>query len=201
MADQPVQSPPNPNAWRADLRRARLVMRQSLPAEAHAQASARICAALLGLLQSHPAGRVAFCWPVRGEVDCRPLVGQLLALGWQACMPTVVSRAAPMVFRPWTPASEMAADPHGIPVPAAPECAPPDVILLPLVAFDAANYRLGYGGGYFDRTLAILSPRPLTIGVGFEHGRVATIYPAAHDIPLDRIVTEAVVQDAKSHLT
>ena len=60
-----------------------------------------------------------------------------------------------------------------------------------MVGFDAANYRLGYGGGYFDRTLAALSPRPIAIGLGFELSRLATIFPQPHDIPLDLIVTEA----------
>ncbi len=64
-------------------------------------------------------------------------------------------------------------------------------MLIPLVGFDAQGYRLGYGGGYFDRTLAALSPRPRTIGVGFELGRLATIDPQPHDIPFDIIVTEA----------
>ena len=67
----------------------------------------------------------------------------------------------------------------------------PNIILLPLVAFDRQGFRLGYGGGYFDRTLAALVPRPLAIGVGFELARVADIRPQAHDLPLDAVVTEA----------
>jgi 5,10-methenyltetrahydrofolate synthetase len=88
----------------------------------------------------------------------------------------------------------MTVDPYGIPIPATPPAPPPDVLLIPLVAFDAAGYRLGYGGGYFDRTLAALDPRPLSVGVGFELARVADLQPAPHDIPLDRIVTEAGVR-------
>jgi 5,10-methenyltetrahydrofolate synthetase len=64
-------------------------------------------------------------------------------------------------------------------------------LIVPLLGFDAAGYRLGYGGGYYDRTLATLTPRPLTVGVGYELGRLETIHPQAHDIPLDAIVTEA----------
>ena len=62
---------------------------------------------------------------------------------------------------------------------------------MPLVGFDAQGYRLGYGGGYFDRTLAALARKPLTIGVGFEFARLPTIRPQPHDIPMDFIVTEA----------
>ena len=84
--------------------------------------------------------------------------------------------------------------PDLIPVPATAAGPTPDVLLLPLVAFDAAGYRLGYGGGYFDRTLAAMHPRPLTIGVGFDLCAVADIRPERHDIPLDLIVTESGIR-------
>ncbi len=84
-------------------------------------------------------------------------------------------------------------DRYGIPTPAAGDFLQPQALLIPLVAFDAAGYRLGYGGGFFDRTLASLHPRPLAIGVGFELNRVETIHPEAHDARLDAIVTEAGV--------
>jgi 5-formyltetrahydrofolate cyclo-ligase len=66
----------------------------------------------------------------------------------------------------------------------------PDVLLAPLVGFDAGGYRLGYGGGYYDRTLAALPERPLVVGVGFETSGMETIHPQPHDIPMDLIVTE-----------
>jgi 5,10-methenyltetrahydrofolate synthetase len=87
----------------------------------------------------------------------------------------------------------MVEDRYGIHIPAQGESLRPDAILMPLNAFDAAGYRLGYGGGYFDRTLAVLEPRPLAIGVGFELARVASIRPQAHDLRMDAIVTEAGV--------
>lgn len=82
-----------------------------------------------------------------------------------------------------------------IPVPP-PDAPPvtPEIALAPLVGWDAGGYRLGYGGGYFDRTLAALSPRPFTIGVGLQKAQLATIHPQPHDIRLDAIVTEAGVQ-------
>ena len=70
----------------------------------------------------------------------------------------------------------------------------PDLTLAPLVGWDPAGFRLGYGGGYFDRTLAVLSPRPMTIGIGLQSARLATIFPQPHDIALDVILTEAGVQ-------
>jgi 5-formyltetrahydrofolate cyclo-ligase len=80
-----------------------------------------------------------------------------------------------------------------IPIPAERQVVPPGALLVPLVGFDSRGYRLGYGGGFYDRTLAALSPKPLAIGVGYEFGRLATIHPQPHDIPMDALVTEAGV--------
>lgn len=179
---------------RASLRREKIAARAALTPAEHARLNRLVEGHLASELAPHCPGVLAFCWPIRNEFDARPLAASLLAAGWRAAMPTVVERNAPMVFRPWTPEGAMTQDPYGIPVPDSTAIAPPpDVVLLPLVAFDGQGFRLGYGGGYFDRTLAALVPRPLTLGVGFELARVADIHPEAHDIPLDRIVTEAGV--------
>ena len=98
---------------------------------------------------------------------------------------------SPLEFREWTPHSEMIEDRYGIHVPARGDVLRPDAILMPLNGFDGAGYRLGYGGGYFDRSLAGMNPRPLAIGVGFELARLDSIRPQAHDLPMDFIVTEA----------
>jgi 5-formyltetrahydrofolate cyclo-ligase len=99
-----------------------------------------------------------------------------------------------MVFREWTPQTKMAAGVYDIPIPIESAEVVPNIALIPLAGFDDAGYRLGYGGGFFDRTLAVLAPRPLAIGVGFELARVPTIYPQPHDIPLDYVVTELGIQ-------
>ena len=194
MTDQPRQSAVNPDALRATLRREKIAARQALPVAAHRSASVAVVHHLTEFLTPMPAGTLAFCMPIRAEVDCRALVAHLIDRGWQAAMPTVATRDAPMEFRAWHPEAPMTADPYGIPVPATPRSLNPDVMLLPLVAFDAAGYRLGYGGGYFDRTLAAMHPRPLTIGVGFDLCAVADIRPERHDIPLDLIVTESGIR-------
>jgi 5-formyltetrahydrofolate cyclo-ligase len=178
-------------SFRERLRRERIAARLAMTAEEHARASARIEASLKSVLATRRPQAIGFCWPVRREFDARPLVTELIDGGWRACQPVVATPAAPMQFRGWTPAAPMTADRHGIPIPDTASCAAPDVLLLPLVAFDGAGYRIGYGGGYFDRTLAALQPRPLTIGIGFELGRIATALPQAHDIRLDMVVTEA----------
>lgn len=181
------------SVYRAALRRDSLAARLALDAASHAALSARIEARLRTLLTSLQSQTLAFCAPVRGEFDARPLATELLGRGWQAAMPVVVAPTSPMVFRAWSPEAAMDIDRHGIPIPADGPEVRPDIVLLPLVAFDAQCFRLGYGGGYFDRTLAALVPRPQAIGVGFELGRVADIRPQAHDQRLDAVVTEAGV--------
>ncbi len=178
-------------AFRATLRREKLAARLALGTSALAAAAASVEEHLAGLLAPLPPGVLAFCSPVRNEFDARPLVARLLDAGWAAAMPVVVAEGAAMHFRTWTPASAMTVDRHGIPIPLGSGDAVPTVVLLPLVAFDPNGFRLGYGGGYFDRTLASLAPRPLAIGVGFEVARCADVRPQAHDIRLDATVTEA----------
>lgn len=194
MTDQTHQTPVDPVAARAALRREKIAARQALPAAAHRAASMTIRHHLAEFLLARPSGLIAFCLPVRAEVDCRPVIERLLAAGWQAAVPVVRALNAPMEFCAWWPAAPMSVDPYGIPVPASHGCRDPDVILLPLVAFDRSGYRLGYGGGYFDRTLAAMTTRPLTIGVGFDLGAVTDLCPQPHDIPLDVIVTESGIR-------
>jgi 5,10-methenyltetrahydrofolate synthetase len=107
-----------------------------------------------------------------------------------ALLPVVLAADSSLAFRAWSPAVAMTTDRYGIPVPASGEPVLPEALLIPLVGFDATGFRLGYGGGYFDRTLASLRPRPLAIGVGFELSRLDSLHREPHDQPLDLIVTE-----------
>lgn len=175
---------------RARLRREYIAARTALAPDEHARLSLALEAHLERAFAARAAGILAFCWPIRGEFDARPLVGRLLAAGWRAAIPTVTELAAPMRFRAWAPGTPMSVDPFGIPVPADADEVTPDLVLLPLVAFDEAGFRLGYGGGYFDRTLAAMVRRPLAWGVGFEAALIADLDPQAHDIPLDAVITE-----------
>lgn len=186
-------------AFRTDLRRDRIALREAIAAENHARFSAALERHLDGLLAARARDVIAFCWPIRSEFDCRPLVARLIARGWRACIPSVVAADRPMEFRAWAPGDALAVDRHGIPIPAKDQVLQPGVVLLPLVAFDTQGFRLGYGGGYFDRTLAGQVPRPLCIGVGFEVARVASIRPEAHDLPMDAVVTEAGAQFFSAH--
>lgn len=176
-------------AWRRALRREMVARRAALSDAEHAGLSARIVEQVLAAL---PIPRVfAFCWPIKHEPDVRALVERWAARGVQAALPVVVAEDTPLAFRLWTPETALEADRYGIPTPVRGDFVVPDLILLPLNGFDDAGYRLGYGGGYFDRTLAALSPRPLAVGVGFEVNRLASIRPEIHDQRLDWLVTEA----------
>ena len=113
--------------------------------------------------------------------------------GFSALLPVVIAVDAALAFRAWTPTSTLQADRYGIPTPVAGEFVVPQALLLPVNAFDSAGYRIGYGGGFFDRTLAALRPVPLCIGIGFELARVDSIRPEPHDVRLDAMVSEAGV--------
>ena len=105
----------------------------------------------------------------------------------------MAKKGRPLEFWSWQPEMKLIRGIWNIPIPSERNPVNPTNLLVPLVGFDAAAYRLGHGGGYYDRTLANLNPRPFTIGVGYEFGRLETIYPQPHDIPMDSIVTETGV--------
>ncbi|HRP96695.1 MAG TPA: 5-formyltetrahydrofolate cyclo-ligase [Rhodocyclaceae bacterium] len=183
---------------RRELRRTTISAREALTVTAHAALNTRLEAHLAELLETLAPMTVAFCWPFRGEPDLRRLMGRWTHAdaARTAALPVVLEREHPLAFRPWVPGMALVADRHGIPHPPAGDTVVPDVVLVPLNAFDARGYRLGYGGGYFDRTLASLPA--LAIGVGFELGRSDSVYPQAHDQPMDWIVTEAGAFQARN---
>ncbi len=178
----------NNTAWRRALRQEMAARRVALADAEHAALSARIVEHARAALTRPKIA--AFCWPIKHEPDVRTLLESWRAAGVRAALPVVIAEHEALRFREWTPETPLAADRYGIPTPSAGDWLTPDLILLPLNGFDAAGYRLGYGGGYFDRTLAALSPRPLAVGVGFETNRVASIRPQPHDQHLDWIITE-----------
>lgn len=139
---------------------------------------------------------VAVYWPIRSELDTRPLIRQLHAIGCRVGLPVVAGRAAPLTFRLWTPDTVMEPGAMGIDVPPTmAEEVVPRTVVAPLLAFDRRGYRLGYGGGYYDRTLANLRDGDgvLAVGVGYAAQEVAAVPVEDHDARLDAIVTEAGV--------
>ena len=118
----------------------------------------------------------------------------MAAAGAQCALPVVVERNAPLAFHAWAPGEPLEKGFWNIPVPKNARAVQPDIILSPVVGFDPHCFRLGYGGGYFDRTLAVLTHEPVVLGVGYASASIPTIFPQPHDIALEAIVTEAGVQ-------
>jgi len=138
-------------------------------------------------------GIVAFCWPIQNEYDARPLARRLRERGATTALPVVVAPRMPLAFRAWSPGIELDVGALGIPYPRSGADIVPNTILVPMNGFDRGGYRLGYGAGFFDRTLAALPARPRTIGVTYESARLDTIHPQPYDIPVDFVVTERCV--------
>jgi 5-formyltetrahydrofolate cyclo-ligase len=175
--------------WRK-AERARLIeMRLAIPAEIRAEMAAKIAEELDAEIGDVGGKTVSLYWPFRGEPDLRLWMASVVERGGRAALPVVIEKAHPLVFRAYRPGDRLEKGVWNIPIPADGESVIPDVVISPLVGVDPANYRLGYGGGFFDRTLAALPKKPLVIGVGYDMQRIATIYPQPHDIPMDRIVT------------
>ena len=186
-------------AWRRGERQRLLTLRTRAPAAERRLWGQRIEARLRSLLDKRTNFILGVYWPFQAEFDPRPLIDWLVATGSAVALPAVTDKKGPLEYRAWRPGEELVDGVWGIPAPKAREIVLPQVVLAPLVGFDRRSYRLGYGGGYFDRTLAALSPRPLAIGVGFEMARIETIYPQAFDIPMDIVVTEAEIRYPEPH--
>lgn len=139
-------------------------------------------------------GILAFCWPFKNEYDARFLARRLRERGTRTALPVVVAPRQPLEFRLWAPGEALALGVYDIPYPAQGGAVRPDAALVPMNGFDAQGYRLGYGGGFFDRTLAALrsdgSEKPVAIGVSFEFARLESIHPQQYDIPMDYVATE-----------
>ena len=177
-------------AWRRAKRGELLAQRMAVAPARAAEVRDQVARLVADGVPGLTTASVGFYWPFRGELDLRSLAADLVARGGRAALPAVVVKGQPVEFRPWTPAMALEPDAAGIPAPPAGAQARPAILLVPLLGFDEAGYRLGYGGGYYDRTLAALAQKPLAIGVGYAMGRLATIHPQPHDVPMDAIVTE-----------
>ncbi|MEZ5652085.1 MAG: 5-formyltetrahydrofolate cyclo-ligase [Burkholderiaceae bacterium] len=181
---------PELKLWRSAQRRHLIAQRLAVPDPLRRVWREQIDANLLKAFPDLHQGVVALCWPIQGEYDARHLATRLRDRGALTALPVVVAPRTPLVFRHWQPGVAMRRGPMGIAEPFdAPEVTP-NTVLLPVNGWDEAGYRLGYGAGFFDRTLAALSRRPRVIGVGYEMGRLATIHPQSWDMPLDAVATE-----------
>ena len=183
-------------SWRKTRRQELIAARAAFDAAQRHAWNERITAALESGFEVPAGAVVGFCWPHKGEFDARFAVRRWREVGATAALPAVVDKKGPLQFRKWWPGAPMRKEVYDIPVPDGTEVLAPDIAIVPMNGFDGRGYRLGYGGGYFDRTLAALGRRVLAVGVTFEALRLETIFPQTHDIPMDFVVTEAGVYRA-----
>ncbi|MCE0507290.1 5-formyltetrahydrofolate cyclo-ligase [Roseivivax sp. GX 12232] len=175
--------------------RSRLVATRALSSEERARSTRALIEGLNRVLSPEPGLTIAVYWPIRGEPDLRGWMEDAHQAGARILLPVVTERHAPLEFHAWHPGVRMTRGHWNIMVPADRDPAVPDVVIAPLVGIDTELYRLGNGGGYYDRTLAEFDLRPRIIGVGFAGCLVRTIFPMPWDIPM----TEAVLSDG-THL-
>ncbi|MEQ8398760.1 5-formyltetrahydrofolate cyclo-ligase [Thalassobaculum sp.] len=175
--------------WRKAERERLVAARLAVSADDRSRVAEAVAAELSRLVGTDRGTMISLYWPFRGELDLRGWMRTEIERGMRIALPVVERKAHPLTFREWTPGCQMGRGVWNIPIPADGPSVTPDVVIAPLVGFDNDCYRLGYGGGFFDRTLAALSPRPLAIGVGHPSAAIATIYPQPYDIPMDVIVT------------
>lgn len=187
---------PGSTEWRKSERARLIAARQAIPVAARQAADRRLADELDALLGDTEGRTISLYWPFRGEPDLRLWAAARHDAGARLALPVVVQKAAPLEFRLWEKGMKLERGVWNIPVP--PDSAPvvqPDIILSPVVGLDDANYRLGYGGGFFDRTIAAARAAggdPLVIGVGYAQQRMPTIHPHRFDIPMDRAVLPEV---------
>ena len=177
--------------WRKAERERLIAARLAVPVEERSRVGEEVAAELDRLIEPRPGIAISLYWPFRGELDLRDWMKSAAERGARIALPEVVAKGQPLRMREWTPGCRMERGVWNIPVPADGVEVHPDVTIAPLVGVDSSCYRLGYGGGFFDRTLAAFSPRPTVIGVGHEVAKIGTIYPQTHDIPMDLVVTGA----------
>ncbi len=183
------------DALKAELRRAARARQRSAAAidgAAGDRLRDRFLAALGDALGAVPRPAVALYWPIGAELDTMPLIEALRERGHVCALPVVAQRAARLIFRVWRRGAPLVAAGHGTRAP--PADAPtivPDIVVTPLLAFDRRGYRLGRGGGYYDRTLAALRAAGpvLAVGVGFDQQEVTAVPRDDHDQRLDHVIT------------
>ena len=177
-------------SWRVQARRALIKERLTREPSLRDQEDEAVKRRLVGSVDLSRYPTLGIYAPMRGEIDLLDLAAAHVARGGRVGLPVIVEKAAPVEFWRWWPGMPMARGIWNIAIPATRDPVAPDALIVPLVGFDPALYRLGYGGGYYDRTLQRMAPKPYCVGIGYQVGKLSSIYPQAHDIPMDLIVTD-----------
>ena len=184
MADEVIE------AAKAALRDKARVMRAAITLETRTAAAEAAATHFFASLDIPPTAIVAAYWPIRDEFDCKPILIRLMDSGQPVCLP-VTNGDDPLTMRLWRVGDAL--EPSGFGTMAPFESAPviePDIVILPLLGFDAKGHRLGYGKGHYDRTIALMTRRPRLIGLAYAAQQLDLVPFGPHDMPLDGIVTE-----------
>jgi len=176
--------------WRKAERQRLIAERLAIPGDIRRRQAHQIAATLDEVIGEVHGRFISAYWPFRGEPDLRAFMARVSDRAGRCALPVVVERGRPLVFRPWSPVEPLVKGVWNIPVPASTEEVVPDIVIAPVVGFDHACYRLGYGGGFFDLTLAAMKNSPLKLGVGYRQQALVTIHPQPNDIPMDMVITE-----------
>lgn len=188
------------HSQKAELRARALAARDALSSEQRAKAAAAIAARGLPF-ELAPGTIVSGYSPIRGEIDPMPLMLKIAGHGARLALPCVNARGRSLIFRAWSPKEKLTLGPLGIPEPS-PIAAEilPDVMLVPLAAFDRLGHRIGYGAGHYDYTFAHLRKSKSVIGVGlaFAAQEIKAVPALSHDVALDYVLTETRVFDFRS---
>jgi 5-formyltetrahydrofolate cyclo-ligase len=194
--DDPRRNPGHPAIsadLKQDLRRVAAVRRDAAHAEAGPEAAAVLARHGLAFLEAQAGAVVSGFWPMRSEIDVRPLLTLLHGAGRRIALPTITGKDRPLVFHAWQPGDTLAKGPFDTAAPLgdAPALAP-DILLVPLLAFDRARHRLGYGGGFYDRTLeALRTLKPImAVGIAYAAQEIDAVPAEPWDQRLDAVLTE-----------
>jgi len=186
MTLPPLQPTPDKTLLRRQLQAERLALPDRHRRAMHLQEVLRVW------LVSRPETAIGAYWPIKGEFDALPALHRWSEAGpgRRIGLPVVERESRRLRFHVWYPGCPMEDDAYGIPKPRDTEAFEPALLLVPCVGWGPRGVRLGYGGGFYDRTLATLVPRPYTAGLAYAHGHVPWLRAEPHDEPLDAVLTE-----------
>jgi 5-formyltetrahydrofolate cyclo-ligase len=194
-----AEVPLDVSSWRKQERVRLLELRRAMSLDANQAASRLIEQALLDRLPPASQDLIGCYWPFRREFNCIPYMREVLRCGGRVALPVVIARGRPLEFRCWTENAEMEYGVWNIPHPASGPAVIPTALIIPVVGFDEDCFRLGYGAGYYDATLAAFAQQPPAVGIGFEFSCLSTIHPLPHDRPMGAVITEVRVRERTPH--
>jgi len=181
----------NLSEWKKHQRKRLISARENIPEKTHWEWSQAISGNLIQKLPNPQQMIIGIYCPFRGEYDPRSIARYLIQNGATLALPEIIGKDIPLCFREWSIDTPMKNGAYDIPIPVDTQIVRLDAVIIPMVGFDQRGYRLGYGSGFFDRTLASYQRQPLSLGVAFEMQRLEDTYPQAHDIAMHYVITEA----------